>query len=68
VLTHSEGLPLRWRKSSYSGGEGGSDCVEVAGIRDVVAVRDSKNVEDGALTFTRSDWRAFVARVKAGSF
>jgi hypothetical protein len=31
---------MRWRKSSYSGGEGGQ-CVELAGTLD--AIRDSKN-------------------------
>ncbi|MEV7971082.1 DUF397 domain-containing protein [Sphaerisporangium sp. NPDC088356] len=34
---------LKWYKSSYSGGNGGS-CVEVAGLAgDRIAVRDSKN-------------------------
>ncbi|MGW3728714.1 DUF397 domain-containing protein [Streptomyces sp. NPDC000851] len=33
----------RWRKSSYSGGAGGEDCLEVAdGVPGVVPVRDSK--------------------------
>lgn len=51
-----------WRKSSYSGNDS-DNCVEVA--RDVsglglVAVRDSKDVERGALTFGRVAWANFV--------
>jgi hypothetical protein len=56
-----------WRKSSYSGGnEGGSNCVEVAGTGDLIAVRDSKNPGQGVLTFSAVQWRAFVATVQAG--
>ncbi|MEV5749812.1 DUF397 domain-containing protein [Actinoallomurus sp. NPDC052308] len=43
-------------------------CVEVA-ITEVVAVRDSKAGQDGpVLWFSRSEWEAFVAAVKAGRF
>jgi Domain of unknown function (DUF397) len=56
-----------WRKSSYSGGnEGGSNCVEVAGSGNLIAVRDSKNPSQGSLTFAAAQWRAFVTRVLAG--
>jgi hypothetical protein len=56
-----------WRKSSYSGGnEGGSNCVEVAGTGDLIAVRDSKNPGQGSLTFSARQWRAFVAAVRSG--
>jgi hypothetical protein len=55
-----------WRKSSYSGNNGG-DCVEVAGnLRDAVAVRDSKDPGGPVLVFSPGQWRAFAARVKAG--
>jgi len=33
----------RWRKSSFSGGESGSECVEVAFVGPAAALRDSKN-------------------------
>ena len=57
-----------WHKSTRSGGNGG-DCVEVAvNLPDVVAVRDSKDRDGGALTFTRGDWRDFVAGVRDGEF
>ncbi|HXF20628.1 MAG TPA: DUF397 domain-containing protein [Streptosporangiaceae bacterium] len=55
-----------WRKSSYSGGNGGN-CVEVAvlaGGRRVV--RDSKDPAGPALTFSPAAWRAFTARLRAG--
>ena len=53
-----------WRKSSYSGTNGGS-CVEVArNLPGVVAVRDSKDPHGPALIFTPADWAAFTARLK----
>ncbi len=57
-----------WRKSSYSGTQGGN-CVEVAraGIG-VVAVRDSKDGEGPRLAFGPAQWRRFAAGVKAGTF
>ncbi|HTP17452.1 MAG TPA: DUF397 domain-containing protein [Streptosporangiaceae bacterium] len=57
-----------WFKSSYSGGNGGN-CVEVArNLPGIVAVRDSKNPDGGALIFTRDEWRAFTAGVRDGEF
>jgi hypothetical protein len=57
-----------WRKSSYSGGNGG-DCVEVAdNVPGVVAVRDSKDPGGPVLAFTPDEWRAFTGAIKAGEF
>jgi uncharacterized protein DUF397 len=57
-----------WRKSSRSGGNGGT-CVEVArNLRGAVAVRDSKDPEGPKLIFAPGDWRTFAAGVKAGVF
>lgn len=47
-----------FRKSSYSGGN--NNCVEVANIPGVVAVRDSKNPGGPVLTFSPAEWRAFL--------
>ncbi len=58
---------VTWRKSSYSGANGGG-CVEVAQLPPVVAVRDSKDPDGTRLTFSPGEWRAFVAGVKAGEF
>ena len=56
-----------WRKSSYSGGNGG-DCVEVAVLADDSrAVRDSKDPEGPKLVFAPATWRAFTAAVKGGA-
>ena len=53
-----------WRKSSYSGTNGGA-CVEVArNLPGVVAVRDSKDPHGPALVFTRADWAAFTAALR----
>jgi hypothetical protein len=60
---------LAWRKSSYSGGEGGN-CVEVADLPDGGrAVRDTKEQGRGpVLLFTAGEWAAFTAGVRAGEF
>lgn len=58
----------QWRKSSFSGPNGG-DCVEVArNLPGIVAVRDSKNSAGPVLAFTPEQWRAFTAGVTAGEF
>jgi hypothetical protein len=51
-----------WRKSSYSGGNGG-DCVEVASAEGVL-VRDTTHRAGGTLTFTAEAWGAFTAGLK----
>jgi hypothetical protein len=63
-----------WRKSSYSGGNGGT-CVEVAvlpgskeGSDRVIAVRDSTDPDGPALVFTSDEWKAFTAGVNNGEF
>ncbi|MFF1742001.1 DUF397 domain-containing protein [Streptomyces mirabilis] len=53
-----------WRKSTYSGGEGGN-CLEVAsGHPTLIPVRDSKNPLGPKLTFRAAAWTAFVAHLK----
>ncbi|MFJ9084868.1 DUF397 domain-containing protein [Streptomyces sp. NPDC102384] len=60
----------RWRKSSYSNGQGG-DCVEVAydfvgaarvadGVAGVVPVRDSKVPDGHVVVIGAAAWAAFV--------
>ena len=57
-----------WRKSSYSGGNGGG-CVEVArNLPGVVAVRDSKNPDGPKLIVRPDDWQSFTAGIRAGEF
>jgi hypothetical protein len=52
-----------WRKSSHSEDNGGA-CVELAGRRASVAVRDSKNPEDGALMLTRQAFGSLVGALR----
>ncbi len=54
-----------WRKSSYSGANGGN-CVEVGTDRALVLVRDTKDSETGpVLVFGRKAWVAFAAQLRA---
>lgn len=53
-----------WQKSSRSSANG--QCVEVAFLDAVIAVRDSKNPDGPALVFTPGEWNAFVDGVAAG--
>jgi hypothetical protein len=56
----------KWRKSSYSNGNGGA-CVEVArNLPGVVAVRDSKDPGEPELIFGPAQWAAFISGIKAG--
>jgi hypothetical protein len=55
-----------WRKSSYSGGGGNNDCVEVAFGAEAVGVRDSKNTDGPQLVFRATSWR-LVAQVYAAT-
>jgi hypothetical protein len=55
-----------WRKSTYSGGNGGG-CVEVArNLPEIVTVRDSKDREGPALIFTPAAWKGFLQELKDG--
>jgi hypothetical protein len=54
-----------WRKSSYSNST--SNCVEVAGQPDTVAVRDTKDPDGPALAFSRLGWREFTRRIRKGA-
>jgi len=55
-----------WRKSSYSGNNGG-DCVEVGHQETGVAVRDTKDQDGAVLRFTPDAWRRFAVQLKAGA-
>ncbi len=51
-------------KSSYSGGNPGQECVEVAtNVPAVVAVRDSKDRSGPVLLFGDREWLSFRAAV-----
>ncbi|MGW1505699.1 DUF397 domain-containing protein [Streptomyces mirabilis] len=51
-------------KSSYSGGDAGQECVEVArNIPGTVAVRDSKDVDGPILRVVSSAWAVFAVHM-----
>jgi hypothetical protein len=51
-----------WRKSSYSGPNGG-ECVEIA-TAEAVLVRDTTDRGGPVLMFTVDVWRAFTASIR----
>ncbi|MEV4751994.1 DUF397 domain-containing protein [Streptosporangium sp. NPDC049248] len=67
-MSHEELSRAVWRKSSCSGGNGGS-CVEVASLSEGrVGVRDSKDRSGPALIFTSTEWQTFIGGIKGGEF
>jgi len=51
-----------WRKSSYSG-NGGQNCVEVAG-NNAVLIRDTKDPNGVTLSVSPNAWAGFTASLK----
>jgi len=66
-VTGTESAPNAWRKSSASGGDAGQ-CVEVAFAEEDVLVRHSRNPSGPVLSFTHSEWKAFLAGASNGEF
>ena len=57
---------VAWRKSTRSGYQG---CVEIAFVDGHVAVRDSKQQDNGpVLLFSAAEWQAFTSGARAGEF
>ncbi|MFF5259481.1 DUF397 domain-containing protein [Actinomadura viridis] len=58
----------QWRTSSHSSGQG-TQCVQVAALETngIVAARDSKDAAGPVLSFSRSEWGAFLEAIKDGS-
>jgi len=59
--------PAQWKKSSFSGGGEGNDCVEIAKLHTRVAIRDSKVPAKGMLFFPAGTFTAFISSFKAGT-
>ncbi|WP_445529328.1 DUF397 domain-containing protein [Streptomyces cyslabdanicus] len=59
--------PDNWRKSSYSGGGDGNNCVEVAHSPTHIAIRDSKAPTRATLSFPAGAFTAFVKDLKSTS-
>nr|MDT0663308.1 DUF397 domain-containing protein [Micromonospora sp. DSM 115978] len=56
-----------WITSTRSGGNGG-ECVETRRHDGRTEVRDSKDRSGPVLTFSHTDWTAFTAGLRTGSF
>lgn len=54
-----------WRRSKRCES---AQCIEVARIEGLVAIRDSKDPHGVVLTFTLAEWGAFVDGVRDGDF
>lgn len=57
----------RWVKAARSNTTG-DNCVELAGLPGVVAVRDSKDPSAGALVLTPDQWRELTGRICRSEF
>ncbi|PSM39601.1 DUF397 domain-containing protein [Streptomyces dioscori] len=57
---------LAWFKSSYSGGNDGESCVELATTPGTIHVRDSKDMDGPRLAFSPDTWSAFVPYASEG--
>ena len=55
-------MESNWRKSSYSGDNGG-ECVEVASAG-AVMVRDTTDRNGPVVTFTVAAWQSFTPTIK----
>jgi hypothetical protein len=60
-------IPGDWRKSSYSGGGDGNNCVEIAPTPTHISIRDSKDPAAGTLTVPAGSFVAFVEALKKTS-
>jgi Domain of unknown function (DUF397) len=54
-----------WRKSSYSGSNGG-ECVEVGSHQGRVLVRDTKDQDGPMLQVSLAVWHRFAESIKSG--
>lgn len=61
---HSSTHDLIFRKSSYSGAHS-DNCVEVADLPGLSAVRDTQHREAGHLSFDSTEWGALLNTVRA---
>jgi hypothetical protein len=58
-------IPTSWKKSSFSGGGEGNDCVEVADLDTHIAIRDSKAPARATLTVPIGAFAHFIRDLKA---
>jgi hypothetical protein len=54
---------MDWRKSSYSGANGGS-CIETATLDGAILVRDTTNRDGVTLSFPTGAWQRFTRALR----
>ena len=64
-MTIPERSHILWRKSAASGF---NDCVEVAFVGAEVLMRHSQHPSGTVLSFSQSEWEAFLVGVRSGEF
>ena len=64
--TAGDASELAWFKSSYSSGNDGNSCVELAVTPGTVHVRDSKNPFGPQLALTPESWTRFLPFASEG--
>lgn len=65
-MADSERADIVWRKSTASGPNG--DCVEIAFTAEAVLVRNSQDPIGPKLSFSYSEWAAFLTGARRGEF
>ena len=65
-MADSERADIAWQKSTVSGGNG--DCVEIAFTPGAVFVRNSRDPQGSTLSFSYSEWAAFLEGARRGEF
>lgn len=60
MTAHAEPSTLRWRKSSYSNGDGGNCLETTTPTATTVLVRDSKRPTGAAICFGAIAWAGFL--------
>ncbi|MFJ9813702.1 DUF397 domain-containing protein [Streptomyces sp. NPDC101151] len=56
--------PALWKKSSFSGGGEGNDCVEIAHLDTHISIRDSKAPARATLTFPTAAFAPFIEALR----
>jgi hypothetical protein len=65
-VTDAESADDIWRKSTASQANG--ECVEVAVGQEAVLIRHSHDPSGATLSFSHSEWRAFLVGARNGEF
>jgi predicted secreted Zn-dependent protease len=60
-----DGGNLSWRVARHC--DGGA-CVRVAPAGEMILLGDSKNPDGPILSYTRTEWEAFITGIKRGEF